>query len=321
MKPPYQTNQKILVLVSSISEKIGEFNATHITRPSPELRKRNRIKTIAASLSIEGNSFGEEEITAILANKKVLGPPKDIKEVQNAIAAYDQILEFKPGNLKSFLNAHKILMQSLIDKPGKLRTKQVGILKGDVVKHVAPPAKNLNQLMNNLFKYINSHDEIALIKSCVAHYEIEFIHPFMDGNGRMGRLWQTVILSNRYTIFEYLPFETIIKNQQATYYKVLEECDKAGDSTVFIEFILTAIDKALDQLLAIQVKPLTTKDRFEHFLSTTKDKQFTRKDYLRVFKDISTATASRDLKYATEKNLVTKTGDRRNTSYQIKKSF
>jgi len=319
MKPPYETSQEILVLISSISEKIGEFNATHLIKPSPELRKKNRIKTITASLSIEGNSFGEDEIRAILENKTILGPAKDIKEVQNTISAYDQINKFKPGNLKSFLTAHKILMQGLIDNPGKLRSNQVGILKGKHVAHIAPPAKNLSKLMDDLFNYIKTYDEIALIKSCVAHYEIEFIHPFMDGNGRIGRLWQTAILSNRYEIFEYLPFETIIKNEQATYYKVLSECDKNGNSTAFIEFILTAIDQALDDLINLQAKPLTSKDRVEHYVSTTTKLSFTRKDYLKTFKDISTATASRDLKYATEKNLITKKGDGRNTTYTINK--
>ena len=211
MKPPYTITNKTIKYIASISEKIGEVNAAHLHKPSPELRKLNRVKTIKASLEIEGNSLSEDQITAIIENKRVIGPQKDIQEVINAIEVYEKIHEFNSTTLTSFLKAHKILMNGLIDNPGKLRTKSVGIFKGSQVAHIAPPAGNLNHLMKELFKYIKSGDDHILIKSCVAHYEIEFIHPFMDGNGRMGRLWQSLILLKEYPVFEYLPFETIPK--------------------------------------------------------------------------------------------------------------
>lgn len=318
MKPPYDLNNNILKSLTAISEKIGEVKAAHLHKPSPELRKRNRIKTIKASLEIEGNTLSEEQITAIIENKRVLGPKKDIIEVVNAIAVYDALPDFKAHSLKSFLKAHKMLMKDLVEKPGKLRTSAVGIFKGNKISHLAPPAGNLDFLMNNLFDYIKKEDDHVLIKSCVAHYEIEFIHPFVDGNGRMGRLWQTLILMKAYPVFEYLPFETVIKNRQDEYYEVLEASDKAGKSTQFIEYMLAAINESLEELLKIQNRQMTMADRVAYFLSVYRGKTFTRKDYTNIFKEISTSTASRDLKYAVSEKLVRKQGDKRATTYKIK---
>lgn len=316
MKPPYEITNPILKLLTSISEQIGEVNAAHLHRPSPELRKRNRVKTIRASLEIEGNTLTEDQITAIIEHKRVVGPEKDILEVVNAIKVYEELTTFDPTSLKAFLKAHELLMQGLIDKPGALRTKPVGIFKGEQIAHLAPPAENLDFLMNELFSYLkNSHDPV-LIKSCVVHYEIEFIHPFMDGNGRMGRLWQTLILMSAYPVFEFLPFETIIKARQQEYYDVLEQSDKAGKSTSFIQFILSAINESLTNLLGTQNRLVSAADRVEYFLRIFSGEQFSRKDYLSVFKDISTSTASRDLKWAVDTNLVVKEGDARTTIYK-----
>lgn len=320
MQPPYDITNQILKSLTSIAEKIGEVNAAHLEKPSPELRKKNRVKTIKASLEIEGNTLSEDQITAIIEKKRIVGPKKDIIEVVNAIDVYDKLPDFKPYELKSFLKAHKLLMKDLIESPGKLRTKSVGIFKGEQVAHIAPPAKNLDFLMNDLFKYLKQSDDHILIKSCVAHYEIEFIHPFMDGNGRMGRLWQTLILMKAYPLFEYLPFETIIKERQREYYDVLEKSDKEGKSTIFIEFILEAINESLESLLNFQSRILTTKDRINYFISTFKEDLFSRKDYMNIFKEISSSTASRDLKYGTEKRLIIKEGDKRMTKYKIVKN-
>ncbi len=317
MQPPYEITNTILKLLSSISEKIGEVNAAHLHKPSPELRKKNRVKTIKASLEIEGNSLNEAQITAILENKRVSGPKKDITEVINALNVYNKIGTFKPSSLTSFLKAHAILMEGLIENSGKLRTKSVGIFKGEQVAHIAPPAQNLSYLMKSLFKYLKNSDDHEIIKSCVVHYEIEFIHPFMDGNGRMGRLWQTLILLKAYPVFEFLPFETVIKNRQQEYYDVLEYCDKEGKSTKFIEFTLNAINDSFDELLKAQNRNFSTKERVDYFLSIYRASFFTRKDYLAIFKAISPATASRDLKYASEQQLIKKIGDKRTTQYQI----
>ena len=171
--------------------------------------------------------------------------------------------------------------------------------------------------MNELFKYYKESDDPFLIKSCVVHYEIEFIHPFMDGNGRMGRLWQTLILMKAYPIFEFLPFETIIKERQEEYYSVLEQSDKTGKSTVFIEFMLKAIDDSLKELLDLQSRLTTSKDRIEYFLAIHYMGDFSRKDYMEIFKDISTATASRDLKYGVDNDWIEKIGDKRTSKYRV----
>ena len=317
MKPPYDLNNNILKILTSISEKIGEVNAVHLHKPSPELRKRNRVKTIKASLEIEGNTLTEEQITAIIEKKRVIGPKKDIIEVLNAIEVYEELPKLNSKSIKSFLKAHKMLMKGLIDEPGRFRTKSVGIFKGSQISHIAPPAGNLDFLMKNLFDYLKNEDDPVLIKSCVVHYEIEFIHPFMDGNGRMGRLWQTLILMKAYPVFEFLPFETIIKDRQNEYYGALEKSDKEGKSTKFIEFILTAINESLEELLNLQNRTFTTIDRIKYFLNMFKGDFFTRKDYMNAFKEISSATASRDLKYAVEEKLIIKQGDKRTSKYFI----
>ena len=316
MKPPYEITSSILKLITSISEKIGEVNANLLNKPSPKLRKQNRIKTIHSSLRIEGNTLTEEQITALLENKRVIGPKKDVVEVLNAIEIYENLDIYKLSNEKSFLKAHKGLMKDLIEDAGKYRKQSVGIVKGTKVEHVAPPFGNLPYLMKDLFEYLKKSDEIELIKSCVFHYEMEFIHPFLDGNGRMGRLWQTLILMEKYPIFEFLPFETLISNDQEKYYKALAESDKSGKSTKFIEYMLGVIDISISELLNFNNRTLNEKDRLEYFVSLNKI-QFTRKDYMDIFKDISAATASRDLKKGTELKIFEKIGKLNKTIYKL----
>lgn len=317
MKPPYEITTEILKFISSISEKIGEVNAKFLIKSNPTLRKQNQIKTIHSSLSIEGNTLTEEQITAILENERVVGPEKDILEVLNALEVYKNINKLKPDNEKDFLNAHKLLLQKLIQNPGKYRNQGVGIVKGSKVEHIAPPFENIPYLMKDLFKYLKDKSELTLIKSCVFHYEMEFIHPFLDGNGRMGRLWQTLILMQDYPIFEFLPFETLISKNQEEYYKALSQSDKEGKSTKFIEYMLKVIDNSLSELLENSRKKLSDEDRMQIFLEQNEN-EFTRKDYLNYFKDISSATASRDLKNAVENNLIVKNGDKKTTTYRKK---
>ena len=317
MKPPYQISPKILKLVSSISEKIGQINAKFLDKPSPKLRKENRIKTIHSSLSIEGNTLTEEQITALLENKRVIGPIKDVSEVLNAIKVYNDLSSLNPYSQKSFLEAHKTLMEGLIAQPGVYRTKGVGIVTGDKITHMAPPSGRVLFLMKDLFDYLEDSDEIELIKSCVFHYEMEFIHPFVDGNGRMGRLWQSLILMQSFPVFEFIPFESIISNTQNDYYSALSESDKKGISTPFIEYMLNAIDQSLFDTLSFKSRTMTSEDRTTYFSEITNDK-FTRKDYMFVFKDISSATASRDLKRGVDLGVFEKDGDKKNTIYKLK---
>jgi Fic family protein len=318
MKPPYSITGKILKLVASISEKIGEVNSIHLIKPPIELRKKNRIKTIHSSLEIEGNTLTIEQITAIVENKRVIGPQKDIQEVKNALAVYDYLDELNPYDFDSFCKAHEILMEGLVDSAGRLRSKSVGIVKGAEVAHIAPPSEMLKPLMNDLFDYLRNDDDLVLIKSCVFHYEMEFIHPFIDGNGRMGRLWQTLILKESYPVFEFLPMEALIKERQEEYYRALGKSDSTGESTVFIEFMLEIMLDSLNDLLNIKNVSLTNLDRVSLFMAVIKNEYFTRKDYLKNFRQISTATASRDLNFAVENGIVEKFGDKNNSKYRYK---
>ncbi len=316
MKPPHQITNLILTKVASISEKIGEVKTAYLLQPPAELRKRNRIKTIQSSLEIEGNTLTVEQITALIENKRVLAPEKDILEVKNAIVTYEQLESFKPYSLDSLCQAHKLLMTDLIPNAGKLRTTSVGMVKGSETVHVAPPAEMVKPLMNDLLKYAKNDNDLILIKSCVFHYEFEFIHPFTDGNGRMGRLWQTVLLHQQYPVFDYLPIEKLIKDRQQEYYNTLALCDKQGESTLFIEFMLSIIEEALEDLLSSQPITLKGEDRISLFKAIIGDNSFTRKEYMRHFKDISSATATRDLREATGKNILQKSGDGRITKYR-----
>jgi Fic family protein len=317
MKLPYEITSSILKLITSISEKIGEVNANFLNKPSPKLRKQNRIKTIHSSLKIEGNTLTEEQITALLENKRVIGPKKDVLEVLNAIKIYENLEEYNPSNEKSFLKAHQNLMEGLIENSGKYRNQSVGIVKGSKFQHLAPPFGKVPYLMKDLFGYLKKSDEIELIKSCVFHYEMEFIHPFLDGNGRMGRLWQTLILMEKYPIFEFLPFETLISGDQGNYYKALAESDKFGKSTKFIEYMLNVIDISISELLDFNNRTLNEKDRLDYYVSLNKT-EFTRKDYMDIFKGISSATASRDLKKGAELDLFEKIGEKNKTIYRLK---
>lgn len=318
MKPPYEITNSILKLISSISEKIGEIKSARLIKPPTELRKKNRIKTIQSSLEIEGNTLTIEQITDLINNRRVLAPQKDILEVKNAISLYSKLNEFDVYSLESLCNAHSILMKGLIDQAGELRRSSVGIVKGDEVAHVEPPGDLVYYLLKDLFDYLKNDDDLILVKSCVFHYEFEFIHPFVDGNGRMGRLWQTLILKEYSPVFEFLPMETLIKERQSDYYNVLGRSDSQGSSTIFIEYMLSIINDALEELLNSQNVNFTGIDRINAYKLIIGEEYFTRQDYLRHNKEISSATASRDLKEAVDSGILLKTGDKRMTKYKYK---
>ena len=316
MKPPYDLTTSILKTTTNISEKLGEIKAYYIDKPSPNLRKQNKIKTIHSSLKIEGNTLSEEQITALIENKRIIGPKKDILEVMNAIDVYDKIHSFKPFSMQSFKKAHKLLMTNLVENAGEFRKQSVGIVHGKKIAHIAPPANNVHYLMKDLFAYIKNNDDPILIKSCVFHYEMEFIHPFVDGNGRMGRLWQTVLLMHQYPVFEFLPFESLIAKTQTYYYKALKQSDQMGNATPFIEYLLRVIDNSLEELLQFRGKKLTSSDRLEYILKM-KLSEFSRKDYMAIFKNISSSTASRDLKKGVAMGILKVSGEKNKTTYTL----
>lgn len=318
-RPPYTITNNILHLVAQISEQLGSIKTIHLHKTPAQLRKQNRIRTIQSSLQIEGNTLSLEQVTSLMENKRVIGPPKDILEVKNAIRVYEKMNTFDPYSYASLCKAHQILMTGLVDRAGEFRTKAVGIAKGKSVTHIAPPGNVVKSLVKDLFQYLKKDNELLIIKSCVFHYEFEFIHPFMDGNGRLGRFWQTLLLKEYSPIFEFLPIETLIKSKQKAYYKALSNSDKSGNSTEFIEFMLGIINSALDQVLLGQNKTITTSERILYFKEHIGSIQFTRKNYLMYHKTISMATASRDLKEAVESGVLTKKGDKRVAVYSFSK--
>jgi len=203
----FEGTTKIINLSTEIGKLLGAIDANYLQKPKTELRRKNRIKTIQSSLEIEGNTLSIDQVSELFENKRVLGPEKDILEVKNAIALYKDLSIFDAFDQDSYLKAHEILMKGLIEHAGEYRRKGVGIFKGEQVAHMAPPAWNVHNLMTNLFVYLRDSEDNLIIKSCVFHYEMEFIHPFADGNGRMGRLWQTIILMQANPVFEFLPIE------------------------------------------------------------------------------------------------------------------
>ncbi len=248
-QPPYSITPPILNRVADISELLGRWSATSKNSLSPQLRRDNRIKTIQASLAIENNSLSLEQVTAVLDGKRVLGLPHEIQEVRNAFIAYEQLNDWQPDTLAHLLAAHHALMAGLLDDAGQFRQDGVGIYRGKELVHMAPPANRVPVLMQNLVDWLNTSNIHPLIASCIFHYEFEFIHPFADGNGRMGRLWQTLMLSRWNPILAYLPVETVIRKQQQQYYHALQQSDQAADSTPFIAFMLDALHTAMLEVM------------------------------------------------------------------------
>lgn len=247
-EPPFKITNRILNLIANISEMIGKFNVSDKTKYSLRLRKENRIKTIHSSLAIENNTLSIEQVTAIINGKRVLGMPQEIQEVKNAYETYEHMLELNPFSIIDLLKGHGMMMQSLASEAGRFRSGGVGVFNGDKLIHMAPPAKLVRGHIENLLEWTKNADLPMLIKSCVFHYEFEFIHPFQDGNGRIGRMWQTLLLSILNPMFIYLPIESLIKERQQEYYVALSKADSIGDSSAFVEFLLQVISDTLSEI-------------------------------------------------------------------------
>ena len=246
-KPPYTITPEILFRIEQIGEAIGRAEAAGLAQDL-RLRRINRIRTICGSLAIEGNILDEAQISTILDGKPVIAPPRDIREARNAIAAYDQYQQCNPASEADLLHIHNLLLTGLLDAPGHYRRTGVGVMGGGELHHIGPPAQRVPQLMANLLAWLGSTDEHPLIASSVFHYEFEFIHPFEDGNGRMGRLWQTLILTRWKTLFAHIPVESLVHLHQSTYYEAIRHSSAAGESTPFIAFMLHIILEASDQV-------------------------------------------------------------------------
>ena len=242
--PPYTITPAILDLSIRIGEAIGRTEEAAVGEDL-RLRRINRIRTIRGSLAIEGNTLTEDEITTLLDGRPVIAPPREIQEVRNAFSAYDVFPEWNPASEADLLRAHAVLMMGLLDAPGRYRRVGVAVTGGGQVHHVGPPADRVPHLMENLLSWLGGTDEHPLIASSVFHYEFEFIHPFEDGNGRMGRLWQTLILTRWNQLFAWIPVESLIHARQSDYYAAIRESSATGDSTPFITYMLAAIHEAI----------------------------------------------------------------------------
>lgn len=293
MKPPFSVSNLMLNQMVEISNLLGQL-AFHVER-NLKLRKENRIKSIHSSLAIENNSLTVEQITAIINGKRVLGDPREIQEVKNAYDAYEEILTLKPYEQKDFLKAHGLLTKDIVNRPGQYRNEDVGIYDSEgTLIHAGARPQFLGNLMTALFDWGANDDTPELIKSCVFHYEIETIHPFEDGNGRMGRLWQTVILANWNPIFSWIPIETLIYENQSAYYDALAQADVKNDSSSFVEFMLDIILTTLREYQEVVEIPDGEVEKVNESLSKEENRVFLiLSKYLQDHETVSTAVASK----------------------------
>lgn len=313
--PPYKITSKILKLSTRISEELTKLQFNKASKVNPMLRKKNRIKTLAGTLEIEGNFLGEEKITAILDGKKVLGTVKEVAEVNGAIKAYERLDEYKYDELDDLLLAHKILMDEVLTSAGSFRSVNV-----QVGEHIAPQPNMVNNLMINLFAWLKNSDEHMLLKSCIFHYEFEFIHPFSDGNGRIGRLWQSVILNSFDPIFSLLPTESIVRDHQEEYYKAIENSTQMGESTPFIEFmlemILQSMQKAKNDVPKNVPKDVPIKRLNKIVELVVKNRDITIAELANML-EVSDKTIKRDIAKLKEQNRLTRVGSLKSGHWEI----
>lgn len=253
--PPFSITQSMLTAAAEISEAVGGLSAGKLS-PDPVLRRSSRIRTIQGTLAIEQNTLSIEQVTAVLNGKHVLAPPRDIAEVRNAYTVYDMLDKLDPYSVESLLEAHGVMMRGLIDEAGMFRSRAVGVAdqNGNIL-HMGTLPRYVPESVENLLAWVRESELPMLIKSCVFHYEFELIHPFADGNGRMGRLWHTLLLSTWNPLFAWLPVESIVHSRQQEYYDAINASNASGESTVFVEFMLSAIQTALDEAAGVKEKP------------------------------------------------------------------
>ena len=275
-----------------------------------------------ATLAIEGAGLGEPQVTAILEGKRVVGGRSEIREVENAIAAYERVPRLEPSRVKDLLLAHGLLMGGLVPDAGRLRKGGVGVVQGDRVAHMAPPPSQVGRLVEQLLLGFVGEDRetLPIVKAAVTHYELEFIHPFSDGNGRIGRLWEHRLLLDVHPVFEHVPVESVVRARQDAYYAALGEADRASNATPFLVFSLTAMRDALTELIGeLRPEPATAATRLERGRSHFGARDFSRGEYGKLFPSISTATASRDLRAGVEDGTLQRMGDKATARYRFAK--
>lgn len=307
-EPPFERTAKIDALCMEIAELVGMIAPDAPLAQSPTLHRELRIKTIRSSLFIEGNNLDERAVTAILDGKRVLGDAHDILEVENAKRAYDLILHLDPYSIEDLLKAHKEMMQGLTSEAGRFRSGNVGVFDGDTLIHAGTPAAYVPEVMGDIFDWLGKTDMHPLLASCVFHFEFEFCHPFADGNGRMGRLWHTLLLSRWRPALAWLPIENTIRQRQAGYYEALAKSNAAGSSEIFVEFMLETIR---DSILPF-AKPARKHDALKaQALSFFKEHPRSTVDQLADYLGCSKRNAERVIAELKEKNLLTRQGSPR----------
>lgn len=325
MKPPFSLNNTILNLLVEISHKFGFLQFEY--ERNLHLRRQNRLRAIQSSLAIENNSLTFEQVSQIIEGKAVFAPPKEIQEVKNAYQVYDQIGNFDPYRISHFLQAHRMMMKDIMTDAGEFRTGDVGIFNaGGGLVHMGARPQFVEKLVSDLFDWAKNDDTPILVKSAVVHYELEVIHPFSDGNGRMGRFWQSVMLAKFNPLFAWLPVETMVYENQAAYYQALQSADEANDSTVFIEFMLTMLNQTLDNYSTAQMsdkvsdkisgKETELFSQISHFLHT--HNQITNHQAQQLLGK-SAATVRRYLSEWVSSGLLEAVGENKQRFYRLKK--
>lgn len=319
-KYPFTINTTILNLTAEISELVGKMDVNSKLNQSPQLRRANRIKTIYSSLAIEQNTLSFEQVTAVLSGKRVLAPPKDVAEVQNAYEIYDRLGELNPYAVEDLLKAHGIMVKGLCDDAGEFREKPVGVVdsSGNVI-HFGTLPQYVPQLVGELLGWVKNDENNLLIKSCVFHYEFELIHPFSDGNGRVGRLWHTLLLSRWNQLFAWLPVESIIHDRQSEYYNAINKSNADADSTVFIEFMLSAIKEALLEVNNVSVKRSRNKNREELIVEYLSNNSDISNSDVRELLSVSSATANRVLKGLADNGVLIRFRKGKTWAYTLRK--
>lgn len=309
-KPPFEITNEILDSITEIAELVGQVSATQGLSANPKLRRSNRIRTIYSSLAIEQNTLSLEQVTAVLNGRHVLAPPKDIAEVKNAYEIYEMMDTLNPYSVDDMLSAHSVMTKGLVDESGCFRSGPVGVVdKEGNILHMGTLPAYVPNLVYELIDWIQSSDIHMLIKSCVFHYEFELIHPFADGNGRIGRLWHTLLLTQWKPMFAWLPVESIIHDRQEEYYKAINQSNYEGESTVFIVFMLDAIKEALTEAAETTVLAEKMSDtelrwyKIKQFLQ--KNEIITNADVRQMFQ-VSSATANRILAKLTDEGVIQK---------------
>ncbi len=319
--PPFEITEEIMTEVAQIAELVGQISSTENLSASPVLRRTNRIRSIYSSLAIEQNSLTLDQVTAVLSGKRVLAPPKDIKEVKNAYEIYEDLTRLNPYNVEDLLYAHGVMTKDLLEESGVFRSKAVGVVNQDgQVLHFGTLPQYVPAAVLNLLEWTRESSLPMLIKSCVFHYEFELIHPFADGNGRVGRLWQTLLLTQWNSLFAWLPIESLIHDRQEAYYAAINESNAAGESTRFLSFMLRTIKDALLEILAVSTGTKKDDTRWLTIYSYLQTNEFVTNATVRNLLSVSSATATRLLSALCEEGKLTKIRLGRSWAYTLKQS-